>query len=156
MYSLHEHNVGLHLKKISNLLERGKNHDLKLYGLTGTQMEVLEYLHDRPAGERTVTGIAAFFDVKHTSVLHVVKVLEKKQLISREEKQQGSRLRQIVLTQTGEGLMQEIDRCKSEAERVMLLGMTEEEQQTLLRLLERLYRNLKYGEARLEKRKESL
>ncbi len=153
---MNEHNVGLHLKKIINLLARGRNQDLKLYGLTGTQMEVLEYLHDRPAGDCTVTGIAAFFDVKHTSVLHVVTLLEKKQLIRREEKKQGSRLRRIVLTQAGEGLMRETDRCKSEADEIMLQGMTEEEKQILTQLLERIYRNLKQGEARLKRRKENL
>ena len=33
--------IGSYLKKIHNHLERGKNSDLKRYGLTGTQLEAL-------------------------------------------------------------------------------------------------------------------
>lgn len=137
--------VGRHFKKINILLERGRNYDLKRIGLTGTQMEILEYLHDRNGEECALTGIAAFFDVKHTSVLHVVKLLEKKGLIGREEKQ-GGRLRRMYLTAAGEALMQETDRKKSRVNRIMLAGMTEAECVTLQRLLEKIYRNLKQGE----------
>ena len=98
--------VGRNFKKINILLERGRNHDLKLWGLTGTQMEIMEYLHDRNGEECVLSNIAAFFDVKHTSVLHVVKILEKKGLIGREEKQ-GGRLRRIYLTAAGKALMQD-------------------------------------------------
>ena len=37
--------VGMYLKKIGNHLERGKNRRLKTLGLTGTQMEMMEYLY---------------------------------------------------------------------------------------------------------------
>ncbi|MCI8946133.1 MAG: MarR family transcriptional regulator [Lachnospiraceae bacterium] len=137
--------VGRNFKKINILLERGRNHDLKLWGLTGTQMEIMEYLHDRNGEECVLSNIAAFFDVKHTSVLHVVKILEKKGLIGREEKQ-GGRLRRIYLTAAGKALMQETDRKKSRVDRTMLAGMTEAECMTLQRLLEKIYRNLKAGE----------
>jgi len=138
--------VGMYLKKIGNRLERGKNRRLKDMGLTGTQMEVLEYLHCREEKECGLCSVAAYFDVKHTSVLHVVKLLEKKGLIVREERQEGKRCRRMLLTAEGEALMAKVTLDKSRLDRILLKGMTGEEIQILQRLLQRAYENLKEEE----------
>lgn len=142
-----EGDVGIHIKRICNQLERGKTRDLKDYDLTGTQFEVLEYLHCEDGKKCMLANIAAFFDVKHTSVLHVVKILEKKELVVREEKAPGRRAGRIFLTEKGQRLMEEMDIKKSRAEKIMLLGMTETDRQTLRELLQKVYRNLKQAES---------
>lgn len=138
--------IGSYLKKIHNHLERGKNSDLKRYGLTGTQLEALLYLRQKGGKTGTLSEMAQFFDVKHTSILHVVKLLEKKGLIARAEKKPGSRLREIRLTENGYMLTEEMERIKSEVDGIMLTGMSCEERAVLQRLLAKLYRNLKEGE----------
>lgn len=138
--------IGSYLKKIHNHLERGKNSDLKRYSLTGTQLEALLYLRQKGEKTGTLSEMAQFFDVKHTSILHVVKLLEKKGLIARAEKKPGSRLREIRLTESGHMLMEEMERIKSEVDGIMLTGMSCEERAVLQRLLAKLYRNLKEGD----------
>ena len=138
--------IGSYLKKIHNHLERGKNSDLKRYGLTGTQLEALLYLRQKGGKTGTLSEMAQFFDVKHTSILHVVKLLEKKGLIARAEKKPGSRLREIRLTENGYMLTEEMERIKSEVDGIMLTGMSCEERAVLQRLLAKLYRNLKEGD----------
>ena len=138
--------IGSYLKKIHNHLERGKNSDLKRYGLTGTQLEALLYLRQKGGKTGTLSEMAQFFDVKHTSILHVVKLLEKKGLIARAEKKPGSRLREIRLTENGYMLTEEMERIKSEVDGIMLTGMSCGERAVLQRLLAKLYRNLKEGD----------
>ena len=138
--------IGSYLKKIHYHLERGKNSDLKRYGLTGTQLEALLYLRQKGGKTGTLSEMAQFFDVKHTSILHVVKLLEKKGLIARAEKKPGSRLREIRLTENGYMLTEEMERIKSEVDGIMLTGMSCEERAVLQRLLAKLYRNLKEGD----------
>ena len=140
--------IGICLKKIHNLLERGRNRDLKRHGLTGTQMEILEYLHRRGKTGCILADIASSFDAKHTSVLHVIKLLEQKGLITRQAPAEGGRYRHICLTEDGERLMAESDQIRFAVNRDMLRGFTEEEQGQLGSLLKRLYQNLKQGEER--------
>ena len=70
-------------KKIYNQLETGFNKAYKKYGLTSTQLDILLYLSEKSGTDSTLTDIAAHFGVKHTSVIHVLKVLEKKGFIRR-------------------------------------------------------------------------
>ncbi len=141
-----ENEIVRYLKKIHNHLERGKNRDLKRYGLTGTQLEALQYLCRKQERMGTLSEMALFFDVKHTSILHVVKLLEKKGLIARAEKKPGSRLREIRLTESGLKLVEEMERIKSRIDSIMFAGMICEEREMLQRLLEKLYQNLKEGD----------
>ena len=140
--------VGMYLKKIGNRLERGKNRRLKTLGLTGTQMEIMEYLHYQNGGECGISDIASYFDVKHTSVIHVIKLLEKKELIGRKDRKQGSRSRQICLTAEGEKIMEEMALGKLRIDRILMKDMTEDEKQVLQGLLQRAYENLKEEEYR--------
>lgn len=140
--------VGMYLKKIGNHLERGKNRRLKTLGLTGTQMEMMEYLYYQNQEKCGISDIAAYFDVKHTSVIHVIKLLEKKELVVREDRKQGCRSRQICLTAEGERIMKEMALGKLRIDRILMKGMTEEEKQILQRLLRQAYENLKDEECR--------
>lgn len=140
------HEIGIYLKKISIRLANRRNRELKQYNLTGSQMDVLIYLAEHDEQERTVSGIAQWFDVKHTSVLHVLKLLEMKQLIAREPTREKNRTRSIWLTDKGRELhernmekIQIVDQC-------MLEGFSEEEKHALVGYLQRIYANLEYLE----------
>lgn len=134
--------IGLYLKKISNQLERGRNLLLKEYNLTGTQMDVLEYLYHHSAQENTLSGITSFFGVQHTSVLHVLKLLEKKQLIYKTEPERGSRFRFIYLTGQGMALVQKNEEGIARGNKIMFAGMSDQEIQVLQEQLIRIYQNL--------------
>ena len=77
--------IGLYLKKIHILLERRRNYEYRDCNLTSTQIDILEYLYFHKGDQNTLSGIAAFFGVKHTSVIHVLKILEKKDGLSKKE-----------------------------------------------------------------------
>ena len=93
----------LYFKKIHNQLEAGFNKEYKKYGLTSTQLDVLMYLSRETGREVTLSDIAARFDVRHTSVIHVLKLLEQKGFICKSEIS-GTRARPILLTDSGRQL----------------------------------------------------
>lgn len=134
--------IGLYLKKIHNRLRAEQNCALKALGVTGTQLDFLEYLYHCPDGRNTLSDLAAFFDVKHTSALHVVKILEQNHLLIREPAPTDSRCRQLLLTDTAIEIVTKNEAAIMRKEKQLTRGFSEEELNTLQQLLSRLYQNL--------------
>ena len=136
----------LYFKKIHNQLEAGFNKEYKKYGLTSTQLDVLMYLSQETDRDCTLSDIAAHFDVKHTIVIHVLKLLEQKGFICKSEIQ-GARAKPILLTdsgrQLGEQLASEIRQKSPLLDEIMFAGLSEDDRQLLDKMLEQIYQNLK-------------
>lgn len=134
--------IGLQFKKISNRLESGRNRALKELGLTGTQFDLLNYLYDRPDEETTLSHIAAHFDIKHTSAIHVLKILEEKEYIRKEPTKRNPRFKNICLTEKSLSLMDHFHQGLAHVNEQMLQNITTEEQKQLTALLSKIYDNL--------------
>lgn len=134
--------IGAYLKKIHILLERRRNYEYREYGLTSTQLDILEYLYFNKTGKNSLSDIAAFFGVQHTSVIHVLKILDRKELISRGESPKGSRCKPILLTQKGRGIIQSHLCCNTGLSSLLLAGIPEGDLQILEKSLRRIYQNL--------------
>ena len=104
------------------------------------------YLSQETDRECTLSDIAAHFDVKHTSVIHVLKLLDQKGFICKSEIQ-GARAKPILLTdsgrQLGEQLASEIRQKSPLLDEIMFAGLSEADRQLLDKMLEQIYRNLK-------------
>ena len=136
----------LYFKKIHNQLEAGFNKEYKKYGLTSTQLDVLMFLSEKTDEDTTLSDIAAHFDVKHTSVIHVLKLLEQKGFICKSSVQ-GVRAKPILLTgsgrQLGEKLASEIKQKGPLLDEIMFAGLSEADRKHLDQMLEQIYQNLK-------------
>lgn len=134
-------NLKCYFKKIHNQLETNFNKAYKKYGLTGTQLDVLMYLFLESDTKNTLTDISSHFGVKHTSVIHVLKLLEKKGLICKSTVQ-GTRNKPILLTESGKQLVSEISQNSPLVDEIMFAGLSETEQQLLEKMLRQIYQNL--------------
>lgn len=134
--------TGIYLKKIHVALDRGRSRALKKYGLTASQMDALIYLAFHEPPENTLSGISSFFGVKHTSVIHVLKLLEKKELIYREEPDSGKRSKPIFLTEKGRAIIEDNKKRMKWVEQVVFRGVTQEQQRQLNDCLHRIYDNI--------------
>lgn len=136
----------LYFKMIHNQLEANFNKAYKKYGLTSTQLDILMYLSQESDRECTLTDIATHFDVKHTSVIHVLKLLEQKGYICKSTVQ-GTRAKPILLTdsgkQLGEQIASEIRQRSPLLDEIMFAGLSEDDRLLLEKMLEQIYRNLK-------------
>lgn len=135
-----------YFKKIHNQLEAGFNREYKKYGLTSTQLDILMYLSQESDRKSTLSDIAAHFGVRHTSVIHVLKLLEQKGFIFKSTAQ-GNRAKSILLTdsgkQLGRQLISEIQKKSPLLDEIMFAGLSETDQQLLKKMLRQIYENLK-------------
>ena len=135
----------LYFKKIHNQLEAGFNKKYKKYGLTSTQLDVLMYLSQETDNEITLSNIAAHFGVKHTSVIHVLRILEQKGFICKSTVK-GTRTKPIILTesgkQLGEQVISEIRQKSPLLDEIMFAGLSEADKQLLEKMLNQIYNNL--------------
>lgn len=164
--------IAVFIKKIHTQLERRRNFRYRDYDLTSTQLDIMEYLYfhnlechngagtpdfyDHPCNPNVLAGpdragngtknslsdIAAFFGVQHTSIIHVLKILEKKGLIRRESGRQGSRSKPIFLTQKGHDLIQSHLCCPSDMDAVLFANIPPENFPVLEQSLRQMYENL--------------
>lgn len=135
-----------YFKKIHNQLEAGFNREFKKYGLTSTQLDVLLYLSLETDKENTLSDIAAHFGVRHTSVIHVLKLLEQKGFICKSTARE-SRARPILLTDSGKQLskqlISEIEQKSPLLDEIMYAGLSQTDKQLLEKMLCQIYQNLK-------------
>ena len=135
-----------YFKKIHNQLEAGFNKEFKKYGLTSTQLDVLIYLSLETGNKNTLSDIATHFGVKHTSVIHVLKLLEQKGFICKSAAQ-GVRAKPILLTDSGKQLgrqvISEIQQKSPLLDEIMFAGLSETDKQLLEKMLRQIYQNLK-------------
>lgn len=138
--------IGMYLKKIHILLERRRNYEYRDYDLTSTQIDILEYLYFNGDDKNTLSDIALFFGVQHTSVIHVLKILEKKELIHRKESSRDSRCKAILLTQKGSAIVKSHLGCRTGHESLLCANIPEEDLQRLEKSLRQIYHNLQQNQ----------
>ena len=130
-----------YFKKIHHQLETAFNKSYKKYGLTDTQLDVLIYLSQENNTKNTLTDIALHFGVQHTSVIHVLKLLEKRGFICKSTVK-GSRTKPILLTDSGKQLVLKIRKNNPLLNEIMFQGLSETDQQLLEKMLRQIYTNL--------------
>ena len=133
--------IKFYFKKIHNQLEANFNKAYKEYGLTSTQLDILLYLGQETERERTLTDIAAHFGVRHTSAIHVLKLLEKKGFICRHAAE-GVRAKPIRLTDSGRQLILRITQNEPFLDQIMFAGLSPSDRQLLEKMLQQIYENL--------------
>lgn len=130
-----------YFKKIHNQLESGFNKAYKKYGLTSTQLDVLMYLSQKTDTDNTLTDIAAHFNVRHTSAIHVLKILEKKDFICKSTVP-ARRAKPILLTEKGKQMVSEVSRKSPLLDEIMFDGLSDTDKQLLEKMLRQIYENL--------------
>ncbi|MDE6887043.1 MAG: MarR family winged helix-turn-helix transcriptional regulator [Eubacterium sp.] len=130
-----------YFKKIHNQLETNFTRVLRNYGLTCTQFDVLAYLYYHTESQNTLTGISSYFGVRHTSVIHVLKILEKKGMISKCASA-DARTKTISLTQHGQQVVTKInERCPA-LDSIVFAKLSETQLQLLEQMLAQILENL--------------
>lgn len=145
--------VGSIIKKIGNNLEAGKNRALKEFGLTSAQFEILCFLNKKMGEQISQKDISEYLGVKHTSTINILKILEEKDFIRKEVDSENAKYRNVYLTDKGEQTICIAMKNKLSIDEIFFSGITEEEQQILIRLLNIGYQNLKKAESKKKRGK---
>ena len=115
------------------------------YDVTPVQTHVLLYLH-RAGGQAPQNDVTAFLRVKPSTVNGVLDRMEEKGLLRRSISGSDARRRLLTLTEKGAEEQSAFQRSFLDAESAMVRGLSQEERETLLSLLDRVILNLEEDE----------
>ncbi|WP_256972753.1 MarR family winged helix-turn-helix transcriptional regulator [Saccharibacillus sp. O23] len=110
-------------------------------GLSAQQGQMLRYIHMFQEQGIIQNDLAKRFDRTNASITSMLQGLEKKGYVKRIVPEGNERKKMVYVTDKAEALMSEFDRIFFDTERQITAGMTDEEAETLRRLLEKVRDN---------------
>lgn len=137
--------IGHLFKMISNQLDAGLNEKLRMDGLTGVQLDVLMFLDPRRNMITSQKDIGKEFGIKHTTTIDILKRLEDKKFIYRQVNKDNAKFRDVYLTEKGRQKVMDVNNKRILIDKMMVDGISDEEQAELQRLLIKVYENIKKG-----------
>lgn len=138
-----EYRVGFEVKKISNMVKKRIDHLSRESGLTGFQGYLMGYLV-REGGRKDIfqRDVEKHLEISRASVTSVLQLLEKNGFIRRESVKNDARLKKIVVTEKGLQANNRILELLDQMERNLVKGISEEEMELFISVLERIRKNL--------------
>ena len=137
--------VGHELHAISNLLgrkiEAGKR-ERGMGDITPVQIWIIRYLYEHQGKDVFQKDIEKDFSITRSTVTGILKLMEKNDYIERVTVPKDARLKKLVLTEKGKKLLHMVCEHVSETNNMLINGMTDEEVDTLFRLLDKVKQNL--------------
>ncbi len=138
-----ENPCGFLIKQINDALEKQANNALREQGLTMVQVTVLLYLNDQANKQANLKEIEKFLHVAQSTSAGVVTRLEQKGLLESYTNTTDKRIKTVRLTKAGlECCINSRDNLEN-AEKMLMSGLTSEDQESLRKLLLKVSKNVK-------------
>lgn len=137
-----EKDIGAKLKRIMNLTKREIDKSLGEDSITKSQGMVLRllYVSKTPIYQK---DIEKELYIRRSTATNILNIMEQRELIKREQNKEDARKKRIIITEKGKKLEQE-NYCKIEqVENKIKSNLTEEEQNNLFMILDKIEKALK-------------
>lgn len=132
-------NIAHLIKVTSNEISRRINDFASDYDLTGTQVQIIDFLTSRPVSEDVFQkDIEAEFNIRRSTATNILKIMEKKELIKRESVQSDSRLKKIIILDKAQKLQTNIDDFMKQNDQRILSSLGTFERRAFLHALQKL------------------
>lgn len=139
---MNKKNTGYYIKRISDYVEADANKELEQYGLTCSQARVLSFLLARKDKPTIQKDIEDFFEIKHPTVIGIIQRMEAKGFVKSSVDPADKRQRIITVTPSAVELEKKLDKHSLDAEKRMVMGLSDEEVNDLKNLLYTVYKNI--------------
>lgn len=136
-------NIHESLRQLGNLMTKHINTNLEKYDLTFAQSSILMYVllnQDKKINQRQ---IEVEFSLSNPTVNGILNRLESKNLVKRENDEFDKRIKNIIPLSEAFLFFESIKETKEKMEMSMLKGISNEELETLLKVIEKMNKNLK-------------
>lgn len=111
-------------------------------GITGTNIRIIRFLAEHSDRDIFQKDLEDEFSVRRSTVSKVLALMDDKGLILRQTVASDARLKKLVLTERGWEIFRITTDAAIATEDQLVAGISEEEQELLLNLLQRMNRNL--------------
>ena len=118
------------------------NRQLKVEDMTFSQLILITYVWENRNNKVTQKDISKALHIKHPTTIGLLKRLEEKEMLTVIVDPDNKKYRNIVLTPKGEQFVERNKERKRYTDQNLTDGMTEEEIQTLRKLLDKVIDNM--------------
>lgn len=101
-------NYGLLVKKASRNVNKNMDNLAKPFGMTGVQMEIVDFIASKEPGITLQKEIEAEFNIRRSTTTGILQRMEKEGLIRREALPDDSRQKMILLTAKADRVKQQV------------------------------------------------
>ena len=136
--------VGYEIHRLDNAIKKRIDGNLKKQGIdeaTVTNGWVLKYLYDNGENEIYQKDIEKHFNIGRSTVTGIIQQMEKEGLVCRVSVENDARLKRVILLPKGEEIHKIIAKAIWDANRQIIEGVTCEELDVLLRILDKISNN---------------
>lgn len=137
---LDEYRLSRRILKLANLDLKRRNAHLKVLDLTYEQSDTLQFVYFHP--DCSITDLKEFLGVSHQTAQGITARMEKKGLLERMRSSQDGRMSLLRLSELGTSRVLQILNNGQITGSVIQQGMSEEEQQEFVRLIDLAIQNL--------------
>lgn len=141
-----EDDLGLLVMRTASMIRRRAESNIymsRVRMITGANGWILRYLDEKDGQDVYQKDIEEKFGVTRSTVSKALKGMEAKGLLRRESVSSDARLKRLVLTEEGRQISRHAAEEKQELENRIKAGLTEDEIDTLQRLLMKIADNMK-------------
>lgn len=139
-----ERKIGRELKRLNNLMCRRFERDWKCCMEDATVMHgwILVYIAKNEPREIFQRDIEREFNIAKSTATSILKLMEKKDLITRVSVEYDERLKKLCLTDKGRGITQSMRGYAEESDRGLIEGIPPEQLQIFYQVLDRIRDNI--------------
>ncbi len=138
-----ERKILFEIKMLDNMIDRKICGSVEKNNLTHTQARVLKFLYDNQDRKVYQTTLEKEVDVRRSTISGVLDTMEKNNLIIRKNSSDDARKKEIALTLVSLNKHKEIAQKIANFERDLLRGITKEEVDIFIEVIDKLKGNLK-------------
>lgn len=145
-----EYPLGYQFKLIQEKFKKHFNANLENMNLTFSQFIVLDYLGKHREGKVTQKDISQALQLKHSTVIGILKRLEAKEMVQCIVDRENKRYRNVLLTKKAVDSLEEMYRHREEMEKRLVSKLTKEEEEELRILLSKVLHSFPQEDRRSE------
>lgn len=143
MIEIENQELGRCVHILSRQIKRRIDEAVAKYDVTSVQCAIIGFIsHMSEKGDIFAKDIESNFNMRRATVAEVLSLMEKNDLIKREVSNDDARLKKIILTEKSLKIKESFEREIKEVEKELVNGITEEEKNEFIRLVNKMTKNL--------------
>ena len=138
-----EQDIGRCVHMLSRQIKRNLDEVVSKYNVTSVQCAILEFIY-METKKRNIYAkdIESEFDIRKSTIAEILSLMEKNELIERQNVAKDARLKKLVLTQKAIDIRNELRKEIKRVEKKMRNNLTDEEIKEFIRLIMKISNNL--------------
>lgn len=143
MVRIEKGDVGRYIHILSRQVKRKIDEAVSSYNVTAVQCSFIRFIFEKnKKGNVYAKDIESRFNMRRATVAEILSLMEKNGLIVRKSLSEDARLKEITLTSKSLEIKNSIEKEIKKVEQEIKKGITEEELQNFITILERMSKNL--------------